>query len=108
MEAPGHRHRLHRWFCQHDYLPLAFFQRRDFHQRALGISAMDSFAVMPQVLHRKPFGLTGGLRAFRPRMAIAVHRHAFDTKLAAALAEFGRPVARSNAGKLRQQQSLRR
>ena len=49
---------------------------------------MHGFAVVPERLLGKPFGVADGLRPLGAGVAVAVQCHAFDAELAAARAEF--------------------
>ena len=60
--------------------PFKFAQRRQFHLGLARIRAMNGLAVVAQILLRKPFGIARLFCPFRPRIAIAVQRHAFDAK----------------------------
>src|SRR5208283_140472 len=62
-------------------LPFVFAQRRQFHLGLARIGAMNGLAVVAKGFLREPFGITGGLCPFRPCVAVAVQRHAFDANL---------------------------
>ena len=79
-------------------LPFVFTERRQFHFGLARIRPRHGLAVVAQIFLREPFGITGGLRPFRPRITVAVQRHAFDFEADAALAN---SVARSPARTLR-------
>ena len=57
------------------------------------IGPMHRLAVVPQRLLGEPFRVAAGARPFRPRIAIGVQGDAGDAESAAALLEFGGPVA---------------
>src|SRR5580693_4212303 len=86
-------------------LLLVFAQRRQFHLRPAGVGAMHGFAIMPQVFHRKTFGITGGLRPFRPSVTVTVQRDTLDAKSVAPLLELRRPVVGADGSQIRKQRA---
>src|SRR5450631_4148371 len=74
-------------------LPLVFAQRRHFHLGLARIGPRHGFAVVAQVHLCIPFGITRRLCPFRPCVAVAMQRDAFDAKSIAALLELRGAVA---------------
>jgi len=87
---------------------LVIFQRRDFHQGAFGVGAMNGLAVVPQSLLGESFRVAACLGAFRPCVAVTVQRNAGDAKLAATLPKLCRTVASPHAGQTRKQHAIGR
>ena len=96
------RLRPHHIGQRHNF-PLVFLQRRQRHLRVLRIRPMHGLAVVTQGQLREPFGIADDLRAFRPRVTVAVQRHALNAKPDTALLELCRPVARAHSGEIRKQ-----
>ena len=69
---------------------------------------MHRFAAVPQSLLRESFRVANGLRPFRPCVAVAVERDAFNAVLAAALAKLRDAVAGAHAGQIRKQHAFGR
>jgi hypothetical protein len=70
-----------------------FFQGGDFDQGTFGVGAVYCFGIVPQSLLSEALGITSGLGALRPGVAIGVECHAFNLQLLTALFEFGGAVA---------------
>ena len=67
---------------------------------------MDGLAILADIHLGIPFGIARRLRPFRPRIAVAVQRHAFDAESGAALLELRGPVARANRPQIRKQRPI--
>jgi hypothetical protein len=104
---------LRRWFgvpVSNDglLLPLVFAQRRHFHRRFAGIRPRHRPAVVPKIHLGIPFGIARRLCPFRPSVAVAVQRDAFDAKSGAALFELRGAVARTDGSQIRKQRAASR
>ncbi len=93
-------------FCAFDdgfLLPLVFAQRWHFHLGLARIRPRHGLAVVAQVHLRISFGIARCFCPFRPCVAVAMQRDAFDAQTNAALMKFRRPVARADGAQIRKQ-----
>ena len=67
---------------------------------------MHGLAVVPQSLLGESFRVAACLGTFRPSVAVAVKRDAFDAKPTAALPEFRGAVARADGGQIWEQRTF--
>src|ERR1700690_606340 len=89
-------------------LPFVFTEGGHFHRRFAGICPRHSPAIVPKIHLGKSFGVARRLCPFRPSIAVAVQRYAFDAKSSAALFELRGAVARTNGSKIRKQRAASR
>ena len=75
-------------FGKHFSLPLIFSERWEFHLGFAGVRAMDGLAIVAERLLREAFGITGGLRPFRPGISVTVQRDALDFEADTSLMKF--------------------
>src|SRR5277367_2056286 len=81
-------------------LPLVFAQRWHFHLGLARIRPRHGLAVVTKIHLGIPFGIARCLRPFRPRIAVAVQRNAFDAESIAALLELRGAVARADGAQI--------
>src|SRR5687767_12303829 len=94
------------WLLQRNDLLFVFLQRRQNDSRTFRIVARPRLAIVSQSDLRPPLRVACLLRAFRPRIAVAVQGHAFDAESLATLLELGCAVAAANGAQIRKQVAI--
>ena len=84
-------------------LPFVFAQRWHFHPALREYARVMALLLWPKIHLGIPFGIARRLCPFRPSVAVAVQRDAFDAKSIAALFKLRRPVARADGSQIRKQ-----